>query len=285
MVLILPPQDILFLDTNICIKIYQAVSSNISYDDMDDKLKLLKDKNRKTTIVFAFPYLLEGGYRKKGRDYEENIYETLVDAECINKFFNKSLCDMENFRRLEEERKKLGIGQSDFQFEKQIIFYESLHNIIYYGGDKERNITIQDKIISKAIECGLKLYYPIVVSSIAILYQDKNNNFAESFLKLKKQGKKSLSKNVVNDMINILRFSSSSYKFMIKYFKDYLHLCNIEFVTEDIELDRFIKFCDIQELYYLIKGNPKGLCPIDRKYFPLASDDEWKYLQNIFSTI
>jgi len=283
MVLIMPPQDILFLDTNICIKIYQVISRNISYNNMDDRMKLLKDKNRHNTVVFTFPYLLEGGYRKKGRDYEENICETLYDAECIKKFFDKSLCDTENFKRLEGERKNLGVGQLDFQFERQIRFYESLHDIIYCGLDKRKNITIQDKIINEAIKCGLKLYYPLVIVSIAVLYQNKNNNSAEYFLKLRKQRTEGLSNNVVNDMTNILRFSSSSYEFIIKYFENSLHLCNIEFITDDAELDKFIKFCNMKELYYLIKGKLKGSCPINRKYFPLVSDKEWKYLQNLFS--
>lgn len=85
-------------------------------------------------------------------------------------------------------------------------------------------------------------------------------------------------------MTNILRFSSLGYELMSNCFKYALHSCNIEFVTEDKDLDKFIKCCNIQELYYLIKGQ-KGSCPIDRKYFPLASAEEWKYLQELFSTI
>lgn len=258
------------------------ISRNISCDD--NKLKLLKDKNRPTTVVFAFPYLLEEGYRKENRDYEENIYETLNDAECIKKFFDKSICDMENFKRLEEERKNFGIGQLDFQFKEQIQFYKALRSIIYCRKNKKK-INIQTDIINKVHEYNLKLYYPIVISSIAVLYQKKNNNFAEKFLKLNHPNTDKLSINVVNDMTNILRFSSSSYGFMINYFRDFLHSCNIEFVTEDVELDRFIKYCNIQKLYYLINGDLKGACPIDRKYFPLASDDDWEYLQNLFSTI
>ena len=277
------PSEILFLDTNICIKICNAVSKNISYSDMCYKLKYLKDKNRHTTIVFTFPYLLEGGHRKKERDYETNINETLKDANCIKNFFNASVYDINIVKQMEIQRQNLGIGQSDFQFEKQIIFYESLHDIIPCGKYKGKKIDIQNKIVDKAVECDLKLYYPIVISAIAVLYQDKNGKYAESFLKLKTQ--KNVSKNVVNDMVNILRFSSSGYEFIIKCFPNALQTCNIEFVTEDMELDRFIKCCNIQELHYFIKGKSNCSCLMNREYFPLASDAEWESLQNIFSTI
>lgn len=110
MVTIFPPQNILFLDTNICIKIYQAVSKNISYMDMDDTLKIFKDKNRPNTIIFVFPYLLEGGFRNVEHDSENNMDETLNDAECIKKFFDKSICDIENLKRLKEERKSLELA-------------------------------------------------------------------------------------------------------------------------------------------------------------------------------
>lgn len=83
-------------------------------------------------------------------------------------------------------------------------------------------------------------------------------------------------------MTNILRFASASHEFIIKFFKDELPSCKIEFVTDDTELNKFIKCCNIRSLYYLIKGNPKGSCPIDKKYFPLASVDEWKSLQALF---
>lgn len=182
---IIPPRNILFLDTNICIKIHISVSNNIRYCDMDDKLKLLKDKNQHDTIVFAFPCLLEGGYRREDYDYKKNLEETLNDAEYIKKFFDNTICDIEFFKQHEALREELKIGQRDFQFEGQIQFYEYLRNIIYCKENKKEKINIQNKIIDKARECCLKLYYPIVISSIAVLYQNKND--AESFLKLKKK--------------------------------------------------------------------------------------------------
>ena len=277
-------KNILFLDTNICIKIRNAVSNNISYCDMDDKLKLLKDKNQPDTIVFSFPYLFEGGYRRKNYDYKKNLEETFNDAEYIKKFFDKSIDDIETIKQLEPDREKFEVGK-DFQFDKQIIFYESLRDIIYCGKDKEKNIDIQNEIIDKARECSLKLYYPIVISAIAVLYHNKKKNDAESFLKLKKQGNETLSINVVNDMTNILRFSSFICNFRTYPFRNFLHSYHIEFVTEDKELDKFIKCCKIKSLSYLINGNTKGSCPINKKYFPLASNKEWKDLKNIFSKI
>lgn len=260
------PQNIVFLDRNICIEIFNDRLTKERYDE-------LQTYNNNYSFIFCSLSLLEGGFRDK--DFKSGLLTTLTsEGEKLTKFFDKAIVDVNNFKDLIPIILTNSVGNMDFRFDNQIEFYEYVVRIIKIKPKINKINNIKALFINKVKELQLKFYFPLVMASFASLYNDK----ARKLLKISK----GCSVNVVNDMVHILRISSMGVNFIKKFNLKY---ATIKFITNDDELDNFWNNINEYDLNCLLTNYINCKCPIDKKYFKNISDDDWCDFKQLVKTI